>query len=78
MNGPSVSASAGRTRWALCSQIGLSSSDLLVDLVGERLADALGGAVVAEVSDAEVEAELAAVRVDRACRSPGTACRRCR
>ena len=29
MNGPSLSASAGRTRWALCSQIGLSSRNCL-------------------------------------------------
>ena len=29
MNGPSLSARAGRTRWALCSQIGLSSRNCL-------------------------------------------------
>ena len=29
MNGPSVSARAGRTRWALCSQMGMSSRTCL-------------------------------------------------
>ena len=65
MNGPSVSASAGRTRWALCSQIGRVLRELLVDLLGERLADGRVGRLVAHVAHVEVEAGLGGLRVDR-------------
>ena len=65
MNGPSLSASAGRTRWALCSQIGVSSANCLSTSGANAWPDRRVGRLVADVADVEVEAGLGGLRVDR-------------